>query len=370
MQSPEMTAPHDPRESARALLDWYDRHARRLPWRVPPHMSRHGVLPDPYHVWLSEVMLQQTRVEAVQAHFRDFLARWPDVHALARASDEDVMAAWAGLGYYSRARYLKRCAETVSVEMAGKFPSASAQLRLLPGIGDYTSAAIAAIAFGEPVAVVDGNVERVASRLFRLSDSGPALKEATRRLIQPMTPRQRAGDFAQAMMDLGATVCTPRNPGCLSCPLRQGCAASLAGRAQDYPVKAKKAEKPLRRGAAFVAEDANGAILLRRRPPSGLLGGMNEPPTTAWTAARDGETTPQAAPFAAPWRHCGTVRHTFTHFHLELEIYHARLMDRGTPGNWAPRGSLEGQALPTLMKKAISAAIPSAFGAPKGRTRG
>jgi A/G-specific adenine glycosylase len=348
------------------LLSWYDRHRRELPWRVTPDMRAAGVLNDPYHVWLSEVMLQQTTVAAVKAYFEKFVKLWPRVEDLAAADTEDVMKAWAGLGYYARARNLKKCAEVVAVNHEGRFPETSVELRGLPGIGDYTSAAVAAIAFDEPVPVMDGNVERVIARLFRIEDALPAGKPVFRRHLATLTPKERPGDFAQAMMDLGATICTPRRPACALCPWRDNCRAWHEGDPELYPVKARKKAKPVRLGAAYVAVDGEGRVLLRKRPPEGLLGGMSEVPTTAWTSNRDGGTGIDHAPFAADWQPCGAVTHVFTHFELRLSIYRADLSARPTDiGWWAPIEKLDGEALPTVMKKAIGAAIPAAFRKPR-----
>jgi A/G-specific adenine glycosylase len=347
---------------AERLLAWYDRHARVLPWRVSPSERTGGRLPDPYHVWLSEIMLQQTTVEAVRPYFREFLDKWPDVRSLAAADADDVMKAWVGLGYYSRARNLKKCADAVVAGHGGKFPSEFNELIKLPGIGRYTAAAIAAIAFEQSEAVVDGNVERVTSRLFAISTPLPKAKAEITEAVQRMLPPDRPGDFAQAMMDLGATVCTPRRPACLPCPLNADCAALSAGDPEFYPVRPAKGERPTRRGAAFVAVRTDGAVLLRKRPDTGLLGGMAEVPTTGWTARADGETGVDAAPFPADWRRAGSAAHVFTHFSLELAVYRA---DVGTipalAGCWWSRpGDLMGEALPTVMKKVIEAAIPDA----------
>ncbi|KAA0972499.1 A/G-specific adenine glycosylase [Aureimonas fodinaquatilis] len=340
------------------LLTWYDRHARTLPWRTAPDQRRAGVWPDAYRVWLSEVMLQQTTVAAVKKYFEDFTTRWPKVHDLAAARDEEVMAAWAGLGYYARARNLLACARAVSAT-GGAFPASAARLRDLPGIGDYTSAAIAAIAYDEPVAVVDGNIERVISRLFCIDRPLPAARAEIRQKMQALTPQTRAGDFAQAMMDLGATICTPRRPVCALCPVNDHCGAYSAGTAEDFPVKKKKPAKPERVGAAFVAErPSDGAVFLRQRPPSGMLGGMAEPPTTAWSARQDGATGDEAAPFEASWREAGKVRHTFTHFHLTLTVWHARANTNQTlDGWWQAQPTLDQQALPTLMRKCLALAL-------------
>jgi A/G-specific adenine glycosylase len=351
--------------SSAPLLSWYDRHHRDLPWRISPAMAARGVRPDPYHIWLSEVMLQQTTVPAVKAYFAKFLDRWPTVDALAAASTDDVMAAWAGLGYYARARNLKKCAEAVARDHGGRFPDTEEGLKALPGIGDYTAAAVAAIAFDRHAAVMDGNVERVISRLYAISTPLPAAKPLMRRQVAMLTPTQRPGDFAQAMMDLGATICTPKRPACSLCPFRDGCEALRLHDPEHFPVKAAKKEKPVRQGAAFVAVNETGEILLRRRIESGLLGGMTEVPTTSWTARIDGDATADAAPFAADWQACGIVVHVFTHFELRLAIFRATVT--GTPGSddgwWEPVTNLEAQALPTVMKKAIAQAIPRAFNA-------
>ncbi|MFC3072099.1 A/G-specific adenine glycosylase [Shinella pollutisoli] len=345
------------------LLQWYDRHHRDLPWRVSPPMAARGERPDPYRVWLSEVMLQQTTVQAVKAYFALFTERWPTVVDLARAGTEDVMKAWAGLGYYARARNLKKCAEAVAFEHGGVFPDSEEGLKALPGIGDYTAAAIAAIAFDRPSAVLDGNVERVISRLHAVEAPLPAAKPQMRALVAALTPAGRPGDFAQAMMDLGATICTPRRPACALCPLRDDCRVLGRDDPELYPRKAAKKEKPVRRGAAFVAEDETGAIYLRKRGESGLLGGMTEVPGTGWTARMDGETDPVAAPFPADWAACGTVTHVFTHFELRLSVYRAAVPRAAANGDgwWQARGTLDGEALPTVMKKAIRQALPDVF---------
>lgn len=345
---------------AARLLAWYDAHHRDLPWRVPPRELARGARPDPYRVWLSEVMLQQTTVEAVKAYFRAFLDKWPTVGMLAAAPNDDVMKAWAGLGYYSRARNLKACADLVAAG-GGLFPDTEEGLRALPGIGPYTAAAIAAIAFGRPAAVVDGNVERVMSRLFSIGTPLPEAKAEIRAHVEKLVPAVRPGDFAQAMMDLGATICSPRRPRCMLCPLREDCSALADGDPERFPVRGAKPEKPLRRGAAFVAVRGDGAVLLRKRPEKGLLGGMSEVPTTGWTARTDGETGAAAAPFAADWRHAGRIGHVFTHFSLGLEVYHAAAVGAAPAGHfWSGPEGVAGEALPTVMKKAIEAAIPGA----------
>lgn len=341
------------------LLAWYDRHARDLPWRTGPAEIAKGVKPDPYRVWLSEIMLQQTTVAAVKDYFAKFTKKWPDVAALAAASEDDILKAWAGLGYYSRARNLKKCADTVMAEHGGRFPETSDGLRTLPGVGDYTSAAIAAIAFGEPIAVVDGNVERVVTRLHCIDKPLPEAKKQIRALTQAMTPADRPGDFAQAMMDLGATLCTPKRPACLHCPLRDDCRALDAGDPERFPVKPPKKAKPVRRGAAYVLTNSDGAILLEKRGDSGLLAGMTQVPTTGWTARQDGATDTSETPLpAANWIACGTVGHVFTHFELRLDVFRADGdLAPGSRQWWSAPGSIAGEALPTVMKKVLVLAL-------------
>lgn len=353
---------------SKRLLAWYDRHHRILPWRVTPSEQARGVRPDPYRVWLSEIMLQQTTVEAVKSYFTAFVSRWPNVAAMAAASEDDILRAWAGLGYYSRARNLKKCADEVVGRFDGAFPGTAEELKQLPGIGDYTSAAIAAIAFGEAAAVVDGNVERVITRLHAIDTPLPAAKPEIKRLMATMTPKDRPGDFAQAMMDLGATICTPRRPACVICPVNDGCVALAEHDPERFPVKAQKAEKPVRTGAAFVAVADDGAILLRRREGRGLLAGMTEVPGSGWTARIDGDASADAAPFHAFWQAAGSISHVFTHFELRLSVYRADNVSRlaATDGWWSAPAELSGEALPTVMKKAIAAAVPEAFSS-KGR---
>lgn len=347
-----------------ALLAWYDRHARKLPWRVGPKDRALGVMPDPYRIWLSEIMLQQTGVTTVKPYFETFVARWPNVEALAAAPRDDVMKAWAGLGYYARARNLKACAEFVASELGGRFPDTSEGLRALPGIGDYTAAAVAAIAFGEPAAVVDANIERVVARLFAITTPLPAAKKEIRAHQASLTPQQRAGDFAQGMMDLGAAICTPKRPACALCPFEPACAAHAEGAEEAYPVRAEKAGRPTRHGAAFVAVRDDGAVLLRQRPDDGLLGGMSEVPGTEWRTDFDARDALRHAPFRTEWRPVpGAVVHVFTHFRLELIVYCAeagRMDDAPGGGWWAPPATLAGEALPSIMKKVIEAAIPGA----------
>ncbi|MGD9916801.1 MAG: A/G-specific adenine glycosylase [Paenirhodobacter sp.] len=329
-----------------ALIAWYDRAARVMPWRVGP-AERAGTRPDPYHVWLSEVMLQQTTVAAVRDYFRRFTARWPTVGDLAAAEDAAVMAEWAGLGYYARARNLLKCARVVAQDLGGRFPGTAAELRTLPGIGPYTAAAIAAIAFDEPAVVVDGNVERVVARLWAVEAPLPGAKAELTELAGRLTPAVRPGDHAQAMMDLGATICTPRGPVCALCPVSDWCAARAQGIAAELPRKAPKPEKPTRLGFAYVALDAAGDVLLERRPEKGLLGGMIGFPGSEWSA----EPAP-CPPLAADWQEVHTVRHTFTHFHLTLRVFVARTEGEG----FTPRAAFSPAALPTVMRKVWDAA--------------
>ena len=343
------------------LLGWYERHARRLPWRVGPKERFRGIRPDPYRVWLSEIMLQQTTVKAVAPYFERFVARWPNVRDLAAAAPAEVMAAWAGLGYYSRARNLIACAGVVAMVPGARFPQKADQLARLPGIGAYTSAAIAAIAFDEPVAVVDGNVERVISRLFAIDAPMPAAKELIRAKLQPLVPGDRAGEFAEALMDLGATICTPKKPACALCPWSDPCIARREGRQLELPVKAPKRARPTRYGTAFVVRRADGAILLRRRPPRGLLGGMSEVPGSDWKESGDALAQP---PVRAHWHDIPVpVEHGFTHFELRLNVKRAEApVDVAAPDGcwWAAASTIADEALPNVMKKTIEAAYPGA----------
>ncbi len=343
------------------LLAWYKREGRALPWRAPA-----GTLQDPYKVWLSEVMLQQTTVKTVTPRFIDFLRRWPDVDALAHAELGEVLAAWAGLGYYARARNLHACARVVSESHGGRFPDTEEDLRKLPGIGAYTSSAIAAIAFGRPASPVDGNIERVIARLFAIETPLPAAKPEIKSLAEKLTPATHAGDFAQAMMDLGATICTSPRPACGLCPVRPDCQGFEKGLAAQLPYKAAKAARPTRRGAAFVAVRKDGAVLLRERPPKGLLGGMLETPSTPWLEGSQSEPEEAYAPVEGSWQKLPeTVTHTFTHFHLELAVYRATVQQRATlravaePGRcrWVTQQDLATAALPTVMRKVVGSAL-------------
>jgi len=329
-------------EPSAALLAWYGRHARRLPWR-----AESGAASDPYRVWLSEVMLQQTTVAAVKSYFETFTTRWPTVTALAAAPEAEVMSAWAGLGYYARARNLIACARAVAAD-GGTFPDSEEGLRALPGIGKYTAAAVAAIAFGHRAVVIDANVERVVARLFAIPTPLPAARPEIDRLADRITPAARAGDFAQAMMDLGATICTPRNPACGICPLSDGCAARLTGAPETYPRKARKAAKPVRKGTMFWLEH-DGAVLLVRRPAKGLLGGMRALPTGPWVAEDPGLAE---APADVQWRDVGTGRHVFTHFALDYRVMAACVSSRSNAGEWWPIASIGTAGLPTLFARA------------------
>ncbi|MHB2166943.1 A/G-specific adenine glycosylase [Alsobacter sp. R-9] len=337
-----------------ALLAWYDRHARTLPWRARP-----GETADPYRVWLSEIMLQQTTVRAVVPYFERFLRLFPTVEALAGAPTDAVMKAWAGLGYYSRARNLHACAQAVVARHGGVFPADEAALRDLPGIGAYTAAAVAAIAFDRRAVVVDGNVERVITRLHAVEEPLPASKPVIRALADTLTPDRRPGDFAQAMMDLGATICTPRSPACGLCPFRAPCRARAEGTAETFPRKLKKAEGRLRRGAAFVARRPDGAILVRTRPPKGLLGGMTEVPGTPWSADFEADTALAHAPLDVPWtRIPGSVGHVFTHFPLELVVFRAETGAAAPDGcRWLPAREIPGEAFPNVFRKVLAHAL-------------
>ncbi len=347
-----MTASDDQicNDDATALLRWYDAHARALPWRALPGAPP----PDPYRVWLSEVMLQQTTVAAVGPYFTRFTERWPSVTDLAAADDGEVMAAWAGLGYYARARNLLACAKAVAAR-GGAFPDSEEGLRALPGLGAYTAAAVAAIAFGRRAVVVDANVERVVARRFAIGTTLPAARPAIRAAADKLTPEQRAGDFAQAMMDLGATICTPRSPRCLLCPLGPNCAARRQGTPEAFPVKAAKVARPVRQGRAFWIE-RDAAVWLVRRPGKGMLGGMRALPDDGWSARGDGSGTP---PLVLDWRPAGTVSHGFTHFTLELMVL-AGMTAKGDPpgeGEWWPLSALDAAGLPTLFAKAAQRAL-------------
>lgn len=348
-------APQKRTALVKRLLAWYDRHRRRLPWRALP-----GEAPDPYRVWLSEIMLQQTTVATVGPYFHNFLKRWPTMEALAAAPVEEVMSAWAGLGYYSRARNLHACAKLVADRYGGNLPGNESELLELPGVGPYTAAAIAAIAFDKRAAPVDGNIERVLARLLAIKTPLPTAKPELRAVAEALAPAQRAGDFAQAMMDLGATVCTPKSPACGSCPWADDCDARALGIQPALPAREAKPDRPLKRGVAFVIVSAEEEVLLRRRPPTGLLGGMHEPPMSAWTDRFPAEPL-ALAPVKAKYRRLpGFVRHGFTHFELELEVYRTEGVTRAKAagaGEWAPIDNLDAFALPSVMRKVINHAL-------------
>ncbi|MES2916688.1 MAG: A/G-specific adenine glycosylase [Pseudomonadota bacterium] len=335
----------EPESLSCQLLAWYDAHARVMPWRVSPKDGAEGMRPDPYRVWLSEVMLQQTTVAAVRDYFHRFTARWPTVTALAAAPDAEVMGEWAGLGYYARARNLLKCARAVVADHGGVFPTTREALLTLPGIGPYTAGAIAAIAFDEPATVVDGNVERVISRLHLVETPLPAAKPELTALAACLTPIARPGDYAQAIMDLGATICTPRSPACGICPWVHACRARGKGVQADLPRRLPKPEKPTRRGTLWLGQ-RGGAILLERRPEKGLLGGMLGFPGDGWDGLGG------SAPAIADWRDIGEVRHTFTHFHLILTVQTARLDAPPSRGELIPRQNFRPADLPTVMRKA------------------
>lgn len=336
-----------------ALLTWYDRHRRVLPWRAPP-----GATADPYHVWLSEIMLQQTTVKAVGPYYAKFLARWPDVSALANAPLDDVLKAWAGLGYYARARNLHACAKVVTSEHSGRFPDTETGLLALPGIGGYTAAAIAAIAFGRRAVAIDGNIERVIARLYAIETELPAAKTEIRARAAALLPDRRPGDFTQAMMDLGATICTPKSPACGICPWMDACSARARGDAETFPRKAPKVEGKMRYGASFVVTRADAHVLVRSRPEKGLLGGMTEVPSTAWTHELDEATALAQAPLKAKWRKLpGVVEHGFTHFPLRQTVYVASVpASAKAPAGmrWVGTADLHGEALPNVFRKVVA----------------
>jgi len=337
---------------AARLLAWYDAHRRDLPWRRPP-----GMPGDPYRVWLSEIMLQQTTVQVVRGYFDAFLERWPTVMDLVAAPMDDVLHAWAGLGYYARARNLHKCARVVARELGGRFPDTEQELRQLPGIGRYTAAAVAVIAFDRRAVVVDGNVERVMARQFRIAEPLPGAKPLFYERADALTPEHRPGDYAQAVMDLGATICTPRKPKCLLCPLSEHCRGRDV--AEDLPRKNRKTDKPVRSGRAYWLARDDGAILLRRRPDRGLLGGMMEVPGSGWTEKGAAEQPPPLE--AEIWREMpGLVRHTFTHFHLEVSVRAGKVA--GWPAApedciWCRVDRLGAQALPSVMRKIVTHAL-------------
>jgi A/G-specific adenine glycosylase len=335
----------DPR-LAKRLLAWFDRRGRKLPWRTKGKR-------DPYRVWLTEIMLQQTAINAAIPYLRVFLKKWPNVAALARAKPESVLKAWAGLGYYARARNLHRAARIVARDLGGRFPETAAGLRALPGIGPYTASAIAAIAFGQREAAIDGNVLRVLARVLASHSPAPHFRQQAEAALKPIVPKQRAGDFAEALMDLGATVCRPKNPACPICPWQRSCCAFAQGRTTDYPMRPAKKAKPRKRTTVYWIEK-DGAVLVRRRPDKGLLGGMLELPSSPW---RDGNAR---RPFAADWKRIpGTVRHAFSHFELDLRIEAASVptTPRMKGAFWMQKRRLLGAGFPSVMVKAIRKAL-------------
>tara|TARA_R110000868_G_scaffold130277_1_gene339894 strand:- start:717 stop:1781 length:1065 start_codon:yes stop_codon:yes gene_type:complete len=339
-----------------ALLGWYDREGRTLPWRRRPEDRRAGQLADPYAIWLSEIMLQQTTVPHATPYWHRFLELWPTVADLAAAPREDVMREWAGLGYYARARNLHACAGTVAGELGGSFPDTMDGLRALPGIGDYTANAILAAAFDKPASVVDGNVERVLTRFYRIETPMPKAKPEIRRLATELADPDRPGDYAQAIMDLGATICSPRSPDCPSCPWGFACEARVAGDMLDYPRKLKKIARPIRHGTAWLVR-RGGRIWLRQRADKGLLGGMMEIPSGEWgEAGLDAEP-----PFDAEWADRGEIRHIFTHFELRLSVREAEAGPGWEPqdGIWADDSRLGDHALPSVMQKVVSRRMPA-----------
>jgi A/G-specific adenine glycosylase len=333
-----------------ALLDHYDCHARSLPWRAAPNTE----LPDPYHVWLSEIMLQQTTVAAVIPYFHKFTDRWPDIRSLAAARDADIMAAWAGLGYYARARNLLKCARIITSELAGKFPPNEDDLRQLPGVGQYTAAAIAAIAFGQRAVVMDANVERVVARLFAIDSPLPGSKKLIYAATDQITPHLRSGDFAQAMMDLGAGYCSVKKSQCSSCPISKHCAAYAKGTPEAYPVKPAKKAKPVRQGKAYWIHH-DGKVLLVTRQGQGMLAGMRALPDDNWSAQKNGDGLP---PFAAKWRDLDTmIRHQFTHITLEMHVAVAEGPHDPPIGEYWPVKSLDKAGLPSLFSKIVAAVM-------------
>lgn len=345
-----------------ALLAWYDEQGRTLPWRVRPEDRAAGAVTDPYAIWLSEIMLQQTTVPHATPYWRAFLERWPSVQHLAAAPREDVLAAWAGLGYYARARNLHKCAGVVAEQLGGVFPSDLGELLQLPGVGEYTANAIRAVAFDQTASVVDGNVERVITRLVALETPLPRAKAQIKKIASKLADPDRPGDYAQALMDLGATVCTPKKPDCAGCVWSTWCAARAAETQSRYPLKEKKKPKPVRRGACFHVLKGD-ALWLRRRPETGLLGAMMELPGAEWGEALEAAAVVEAQPFEADWRHAGQVRHVFTHFALELDVYCAEAPGDWTPpdGAFTPVRELDEAGLPSVMMKAAKLGLKRAM---------
>jgi|TARA_B100000315_G_scaffold249276_2_gene280252 A/G-specific adenine glycosylase len=342
-------------EISAQVLAWYDGHRRHLPWRAAP-----GTTADPYHVWLSEIMLQQTTVATVKSYFERFLKFWPEVKDLAAAPLDDVLHAWQGLGYYARARNLHKCAKVIAADYDGDFPKSESDLLTLPGIGPYTAAAIAAIAFGQKATPVDGNIERVMARLNAITEPLPKAKPILKKLATQFTPDARAGDYAQALMDIGATICTPKSPNCDICPLMAECRAAATDQVENLPQRETKKPKPTRRGTVFWLINSKSEILLRRRPDKGLLGGMIEVPSSSWLEGENAGTKfTDEAPILTDWEALpGIVRHTFTHFHLELAVVVGRCSAKDmAAGIWCGATEFDKHALPTVMKKVVAHAI-------------
>ena len=329
------------------LLNWYDRNARVLAWRVPPNSNK---VSNPYFIWLSEIMLQQTTVVTVQRYFEKFLSKWPTIYDLALANDQDVMASWAGLGYYARARNLLKCARTVVREYDGKFPTCYNKLIKLPGIGPYTASAILSIAFSKSYAVLDGNVERVMSRYYHILDPLPSSKELLQSLAQANLSSLRPGDYNQAVMDLGATICTPRKPQCIKCPINLSCKANEIGDPEALPKKLQKKAKPLKFGSVFIGFNEKSGYLLERREGKGLLGGMLSWPSTEWS-----DCSNIKPPISADWIPVlGSVKHTFTHFNLDLSVFKASIKNSQKPYFFVSSESFNVNDLPTVMRKAYT----------------
>jgi len=358
---PETLSGSLPQKLSARLLDWYDKNHRTLPWRTSPQARKAGEKPDPYHVWLSEIMLQQTTVATVKGYFHKFITHWPNIHSLSIASLEDVLKMWAGLGYYSRARNLKTTADTIASLHHGIFPKQYQDLRALPGIGVYSAAAIMAIAYDKPYAVVDGNVERIIARLLAIETPKPALRSIVHTQVEILTPPSRAGDFAQSMMDLGAIICRPTRPFCSLCPWEDNCEAAKRGEATNFPRKRPKTPKPLRTGIAFVLRSTKGCIFLQKRPSQGLLSLMSEVPNHF--GENISKQAVELAPCEGSWHYQGDIVHIFTHFRLEMSVYLLTAVDEKTHVNgwWVHEKALDGEALPSLMKKVLMMVCPDAF---------
>lgn len=336
------------------VLNWYDGNGRDLPWRLKPKQAGRQRFPPPYQVWLAEIMLQQTQVNTVIPYYENFLQRWPTVEKLAQSSLDDVLSAWAGLGYYRRARYLKQCAETVISNHAGQFPNSAAQLIKLPGIGAYTANAIGAISFGEAVVPIDGNLMRIACRLFGIHEPPMKATKAIAKAWQSTVSHQRPGDYAQALMDIGATICTPKTPDCFACPLSSVCFARKNDMAGALPARQAKIAKPCRKGATYIIQRFDGAIFFEKRPKESMLGSMLGLPTTGWSIKQDGKTGISQAPIAQAWQNLGTIKHSFTHFNLVLEVFACECDSfRPNAGKWIKPDEFDRHGIPVLFRKAL-----------------